>query len=299
MRKVMIMNTNSIRIGFAGAGKVGRSLGRYILERGIAISGYYSRSAESAASAAEFTDSRTYADLPELMENSDIVFITVPDIAIARVWGQISDAAIAGHVSISGKVICHCSGSLASSVFEDAERFGAFPCSLHPVYAVSDPLHAYRELGNAYFTYEGSAQAYEKLKPLLTVMGNPIGSIDAENKILYHAACVFFSNLTVGLAQCGIDLLRACGLEDAFAENAWHALFMDNARHIAEAGPKSALTGPAERGDAETISKHIEALSKAANANKTVIYRALTSVITDIAKEKHPERDYDPIKNMI
>ena len=44
-----------MRIGFIGAGKVGYSLGRYLKEHHISISGYYSRSLQSAMDAADFT----------------------------------------------------------------------------------------------------------------------------------------------------------------------------------------------------------------------------------------------------
>ena len=49
-----------MRIGFIGAGKVGFTLGKYFREHGIEVTGYYSRSIQSASEAAEFTiiDSR-------------------------------------------------------------------------------------------------------------------------------------------------------------------------------------------------------------------------------------------------
>ena len=44
-----------MRIGFIGAGKVGFSLGRYLAEGGVTVTGYYSRNSRSAREAAEFT----------------------------------------------------------------------------------------------------------------------------------------------------------------------------------------------------------------------------------------------------
>ena len=45
-----------MNIGFIGAGKVGVSLGKYLTERGMTVTGYYSKSRSSASMAAEFTD---------------------------------------------------------------------------------------------------------------------------------------------------------------------------------------------------------------------------------------------------
>ena len=41
-----------MKVGFIGAGKVGFSLGKYLKENGVEITGYFSKSPESAKSAA-------------------------------------------------------------------------------------------------------------------------------------------------------------------------------------------------------------------------------------------------------
>ena len=68
-----------MRIGFIGAGKVGFTLGKFFTEHHIPISGFYSRSADSADAAAKFTNSKHFDDLSALLSDSDAVFITVPD----------------------------------------------------------------------------------------------------------------------------------------------------------------------------------------------------------------------------
>jgi len=45
-----------MRAGFIGAGKVGFSLGKYLKENGVEITGYFSKSPESAKSAADLRD---------------------------------------------------------------------------------------------------------------------------------------------------------------------------------------------------------------------------------------------------
>ena len=69
---------DSMNIGIVGAGKVGFSFGRLLAEKGVRISGYYSRNSDSAREAAEFTNSGHYTDLGKLIEDSDAIFITVP-----------------------------------------------------------------------------------------------------------------------------------------------------------------------------------------------------------------------------
>ena len=51
---------DGMKIGFIGAGKVGFSLGRFFVQGGIPVTGYYSRHRESAVEAAAFTGTEQY-----------------------------------------------------------------------------------------------------------------------------------------------------------------------------------------------------------------------------------------------
>jgi predicted short-subunit dehydrogenase-like oxidoreductase (DUF2520 family) len=274
-----------------------------VLAQKFKLAGYYSRSLSSAKDAAAWTNSKAFESSQALIEASDVVFITVPDDMIAKVWADLTQGFPTlpdpqplqrdprpAQPQLAGKTLCHCSGSLTSALFQDAQKYGAYACSLHPLFAISDRQTAWKQLSESCFTYEGSEAAYDRLAPLLQFMGNKIGRIDADKKVLYHAACVFFSNLAVGLAGCGEALLKSCGLDKDFAETAWHALFLGNSENIVKKGTTNALTGPAERGDTETIQKHIAAL-KANTAqyatNTLAIYKELTEVLLEIAAEKH------------
>ena len=108
-----------MKAGFIGAGKLGFSLGKFFADHGIHVTGYYSRSIESAGEAARFTDSRCYDDLELLVNDSDALFLTVPDEAIRSTYEKIKE------YDIAGKQICHCSGALsAAETFPDAgERY--------------------------------------------------------------------------------------------------------------------------------------------------------------------------------
>lgn len=313
-------NFKQTRVGFIGAGKVGHSLGKYIscMSQGkpcdVNISGYYSKSLASAESAAVLTESKTFNSLAELINNSDIVFLTVPDGMISIVWreivseligkpfNEISDNHLCELREIAfeeRKLFCHCSGSLSSSIFENVKEINASACSFHPMYAIADKMNSYKELSNACFTFEGDDDAYSSISSILSIMPNSIGRLDESAKTLYHAACVFFSNLVVGVARDGENILRKCGLNEEFAKNAWHALFLDNAKNIVNKGTTDSLTGPAERADISTIHSHIAQLHEADNNDILSTYCTLTKSIVEIAEEKHPDRDYSEIIKLL
>ena len=103
-----------MKIGFIGAGKLGFSLGKYLVENNINVSGYYSKNLGSSKDAAIFTNSKYYESLKSIIEDCDTIFITTQDGVISEIWNSISQ------LSINNKIICHCSGSLSSNIFSNS-----------------------------------------------------------------------------------------------------------------------------------------------------------------------------------
>ena len=134
-----------MKIGFIGAGRVGFTLGKYFCEHGVEVAGYYSRNIQSAKEAAEFTHSRVYDVPAKLLEACDILFLTVPDGIIPQIYRELCQE------SIRGKILCHASGAAAAGeTFPDIEARGACGYSVHPLFAVSDKYHSYRELTDVF-----------------------------------------------------------------------------------------------------------------------------------------------------
>lgn len=137
---------DSMNIGIVGAGKVGFSFGRLLAKKGMRISGYYSRNSDSAEEAAEFTNSGHYTDLGKFIEDSDAIFITVPDNAITEVYRQVAE------FEIQDKYICHCSGACtAEEAFPGIHAQGAYAISIHLLFPISSKYNCWRELAGAFF----------------------------------------------------------------------------------------------------------------------------------------------------
>ncbi len=92
-------------IGFIGAGKVGTSLGCYFKRKGFEIAGYCSRNADHAAEAARLTDSVAFANRLQLIEQSDLIWITISDDALETCAEGI--AAEITSLSIDNKTFLH------------------------------------------------------------------------------------------------------------------------------------------------------------------------------------------------
>ena len=265
-----------VRVGFIGAGKVGCSLARYLRENGAELAGFFSRTHEHAQEAAAFTGGEAFNTAADAALASDVTFLTCTDAELPKIATEL--AAVLGEAA-AGKTFAHCSGALAADVLTPLREAGAAACSAHPLYAVSSRFDCWQELGRAWFTLEGDETAVATVEALLSNCGNHVVRIPASEKVRYHAAAVMASNLVVGLYQMASDELVTCGFTPDDAQAALAPLFLGNAEHIAAAGTRPSLTGPAARGDQATIDAHLSCLSGDARE----VYRQLTEVLYRIA----------------
>lgn len=280
-----------MKIGFVGAGKVGFSLGKFFAQGGVPVTGYYSRHRESAREAAQFTGSRSYDALDQLVKDSGALLLTVPDGAIASVYQQVRQ------YEISGKQICHCSGAMtAGEAFPDIGLSGAHGYSIHPLFPFSSQLESYRELPGAFFCIEGSGPHLPDWRRLLQSLGLKVQILPPEAKARYHAACAISSNLVCALVQESLELLEGCGFSPDAALGALTPLIKSNVAHILQKGPAQALTGPVERCDGQTVEKHLSCLPGRAERE---LYRAVSRKLVDLAARKHPETDYTALKKIL
>lgn len=278
-----------MKTGIIGAGKVGTSLGRYFVLHGLSISGFFDVDEASAREAAAFADS-VYMEPEELIKNSDALFLTVPDSLITSVWNQIKN------LPVAGKFICHCSGALsAGDAFPGITDRGAFGYSVHPLFAVSDKFHSYKELTHAYFTIEGDPARLEDISDVFRSMGNPVRHIRAGDKVKYHCAAAICSNQVIALIQQGLDLMTQCGFDEESALAALSPIITGNVAHIVRDGTVASLTGPVERCDVGTVGKHLDCLDEKGSK----LYRLLSERLLELGKRKNPNRDYKKLEELL
>ncbi len=275
------------RIGFIGAGKVGTALGVYFSRKKYPVSGYYSRTRDHAKSSAEMTGASVYVDLKDIANDSDILFLTVPDAFI----GEVAEELVSSGADLTHKWIIHMSGALSSEIFPDL--CGAYGFSLHPAMAISDPFKAADDFPSTIFTIEGAPDGAEEFFKEAGLKTLPI---ETKDKALYHLACAVASNFVVGLFSWSVELLEKTGFSREKAGEIITPLFLANASSVAENGPVAALTGPVERADTDTVKRHLKCLN---DLDDETLYRLLSEKLIGIAKEKNPSRDYSELEEML
>lgn len=251
-----------MRIGFVGAGKVGKALGLFFSRRGLTVSGYYSKTPTSAGQAAELTGSGAYAFPEQLVQDSEVVFLTVSDGALAEVDAQLAKLG-RDRAFPSERCFLHTSGALPSSCLMQLAAVGCAVGSMHPLQSFGETEASVARLDRTLITLEGTKRAVEVMEEILRKAGAlSVRAIPPDRKPLYHAGACIASNYLVTLLESALRCFEAAGIGRVQAIEALLPLMESALENVRAKGPADALTGPIARGDAGTVSVHMEALSR-------------------------------------
>lgn len=264
-------------------------MGKYLKDNGINVTGYYSRNENSSLEASLFTNTNQYKELKNLVKESDTIVISTPDDKILEVWNKIKN------LSIKNKFICHLSGSLSSNIFSNISHYGAYGYSIHPIFPISDKYNSHKSLKNAFITIEGDRKYINEVQLFIESLGNKTKILEKNDKTLYHLASVISSNLIIGLISISLNYLKEYGFTEKESFNALYPLIKENIEGINNKGLINSLTGPVERGDFNTINRHLLNIKE----EDKDIYISLSNKILSLALEKNKDRDYEKIRDIL
>jgi len=265
-------------LAIAGAGRVGSALALLLSQRGWPIRGVWSRSPDAAARLAQPIGAAAWSD-PACLAEADLVLLTVPDGAIGG-WAQA--IAQAGGWR-EGQGVVHCSGAVEVSALAPAQAAGAWIGGFHPLQAFATVEAARAVLPGSFFALEGAGPLRTWLPALAESLNGTWQWLKPGARPLYHAGAVFASNYVVTLFSVGVRLLTQAGLTPAQAAAALLRLTEGAVHNLVTVGLPGALTGPIRRGDAQTITRHLEALTAQA-PDLTDLYRALACQTLPLAQ---------------
>ena len=241
-----------MRLGIVGGGRAAWAFGSAWKRIGWPLSGVWLRH-ESHSRITELLQTPR-VDLGDLAGDSELLLVAVSDRAIPEV---------AALIPPSDALIFHASGALLSL------RDGF---SLHPLKAlppVGDPT----DLEGTLLVFEGGHRRTAKL--IAAAVGARFAEVSPEQKALYHAAAVFGSNYVAAVLDISERLMQRAGIGEtrealvALAQSA-----IDNWRRHAD---EKRFTGPAARGDTQTIERHMDALRD--DSRLAAVYEALAAEI--------------------
>lgn len=243
------------RLGFIGAGRVGRALAWGLAggeQRVVAVA---SRSSASAvALAARVAGCRASAQAQDVVDGADLVFITVPDDAIAAVAASVNWR--------PGMAVVHCSGATEVAVLEPAARAGAEIGGFHPLQLFADPDVALAGLAGCTIGIEADGPLLSQLEALAAALGCRTLRLPPGCRVRYHAAAHYAAGFVITLLKQATDLWQGFGVGRDDAIHALLPLLRGTAASVERSGLAQGLAGTYSRGDIGTLEKHLAELGR-------------------------------------
>jgi predicted short-subunit dehydrogenase-like oxidoreductase (DUF2520 family) len=263
-----------MRVGVLGAGRAGSFFARGISARRgtVILDGVFARKKSAASRLVRACrQGKAWSSIEDLIRRADSIIICVPDSELSGVANDL--ARLPG---LRGKVFLHCSGIHGLKPLASLKSRGCHTGRLHPLAALPPANTRESEMSAIWYSLEGNPRAEAATKRLVKHLRGNIFTIPGLTKESYHLAATMIANHTTVLASLAFNLMTSGKerKETASMRRAFGGLIRSVARRVEKAGPLRALTGPAARGDRETLESHLALLQ--ADDEFTRIYSLLS-----------------------
>lgn len=192
-------------ISFIGSGKLARRFAKHFAKNDmpVTLGGFYDLPAKSAAEAAVEFKATLYTKIDNLVENSDIICIAVPEDKIPRTVGALK------YNHTHGKIIFHMSRKYASDVLDTGYE--------NTIAAIYSTANVYTTLpaGIAGIPYiiEGEGKKLEDFKDILKKCGLNIEICDRKRAEIFIAASnILEMNIFAAIANAETAIKASTGL---------------------------------------------------------------------------------------
>ena len=259
-------SADKLRIGFIGAGRLGKALAWSLSRAGFRVCAVASVTLANARVLAGAIPGCVTADAQAVVDSCDLVFVTTPDGAITT-----TTAALRWR---PGMAAVHCSGVTEVSALAAANGYGALVGGFHPMQTFGDPVAAMASLPGSTITLEASEPLMTTLEELTQRLGCRVNRLPPGMRGRYHAAAGYTSQFINALFGEATAIWRSWGATDEDALKALLPMAHGTLASIASAGIAGGMPGPVSRGDVSSVEKHVAALSQLGEGTIT-FYRQL------------------------
>lgn len=243
-----------------GSGNVATHFAHALQNVGHRIMQVYSRNLVSAQLLANQVDAEAINDFSQITDYADLYILAIPDDALYEVVTQIQPK----------RGICvHTSGSVPMDVLKPlSSKIGVV---YSPQTFVKSLEMNYSELPIC--LEASSGEVLQTLKKLVIPTSKNIYDISSEQRRKLHLAAVFVNNFVNALNATGQDLTR----ENGVPFDILFPIMASTAERAKQGDLWQLQTGPAARGDKQTIANHRKLLSS--DPEKLQIYDLMTALI--------------------
>lgn len=244
-------------VSILGNGNAAWQLAQQFHIKGIVVAHIFTRNQEEGERLAELVQSQ-WKPLDGTL-TADTLFLCLPEDAVSKVVREHTIEAI--HV-------LHCSGSLPMSALQDFASYGVF----YPLQTMTKGRLLTAD--QMPICIEASNTALEAdLVTLAQKVGFPWTQLDSALRKKAHVSAVMVNNFSNHLWHLAAQLAEANEVDGTL----YGPLLMETLHKFLRLGGKKAQTGPARRGDTQTIAEHLDLLKEQPNVGH--IYQLFTESI--------------------
>ena len=267
-------------IALIGPGRLGQAVTALLRQKGYPITAIVGRDRERTHTAARFIGA-------ELMATTDlhrctaatIIIIATPDDQLAATALQLQQ-----QVKLRpDAMLVHCSGMHPAAILKQDPATTQLTLAMHPLQTFASGEQGIKSLPGCFFSLEGEQKAIERGQQLVTDLGGEAFTIEAQSKVLYHAAACMVSNFVTTILDSAGQVLSSCNPEQQIPLKVLGPLVRTAVENSLTLGTEAALTGPIVRGDSGTIERHMEQLQQH-QPHLVELYRHLAVETTHLAQ---------------
>lgn len=231
------------RLTIIGTGHVAWAIGTAFKQAGHSIVQVFGRNNAKTHELANALDAQPLARLADIATDSDVYLLAVADDAVFE---------LVNSLPIVRGMVVHTSASVSVEVMK--ERFSRYGV-LYPLQTLSKSRKP--NLSDVPFFVEAANenQLLQLIRFASTVTTHVIPA-DSDTRVKYHLAAIFACNFVNHMYAIASDYLTGQGLKPELLG----PLMTETAAKAIEMGAAASQTGPALRGDNQTMQRHIELL---------------------------------------
>ncbi|MFC2186755.1 Rossmann-like and DUF2520 domain-containing protein [Peijinzhouia sedimentorum] len=253
------------KVTIIGSGNVAWHLSRALEDAGHFVLEVYSRNIKDAISLTKrLYDAEAVDSLDFSNSESEVFILAVSDSAIEEIVGEI--------ILPDNAIIAHTSGAMSISElgYAPTEHLGVF----YPLQTFSKgKIVDWKQIP---ILIEAETQACaDALETLGESISSRVLSINSAKRQEIHLSAVFASNFTTYILSLSEQILAERKLDFDLLK----PLIAETINKCFDMSPYDALTGPARRGDMETLNRHIQMLE--GNQSQKEVYKILSQQILD------------------
>ncbi len=248
-----------LTVAIVGPGRLGQAMGRLLLAAGEPVRFVAARQLSGARKAVRFMGGGMAFPLKDhRLAEADIILMTTSDTAIGPVARRLAKY----RKDWTGRIVLHACGSLPSSVLDPFKERGAAVGSLHPYQTIPSASAGVKNLPGCYWAVEGDRRAVALARRWVKSLDGRAFAIAPEFKPLYHLSAFLVCPTVVTLMDCSERLLRQAGVPRKVIRPMLARFVSETVNNFAEWGGRKSLTGPAVRGDWDTLQRHLAQLQR-------------------------------------